>query len=429
MQGTNLNRIQVTIIFITFSFQLKALPDGPFPVDTVYNKNIKTVQLFRKGWEFSYPVLELNDNKSLLLSFDDLDDKSKSYNYKVVHCDADWMPSRLSSSEYIEGFDQNTVSNYESSVSTNIPYIHYSIKLPNEHLSLKLSGNYVIFVYEDNNEDNPVLVKRFVIEEPFVQINANIRRSILPNYQNTSQEVNFTVTHSSYPIDNPDQSIKVVVVKNNNWRTSVTGLKPMIINNTDIVYENDEKNIFPGGNEYRSFDIKDLKYQSANIQSINFINNSYQVDLKPDKPRNHTGYFFNEDLNGKYLIQNKQGSTPNTDAEYVHVNLTLSMDEPVDDGDVYVTGGFSDYLCYEDNRMTYNSGRKAYEADLLVKQGYYNYQYVLQTKETHVLDEGYFEGNYYETENEYAIFVYYCPYGSRYDHLVGIKVINSLKNK
>ncbi len=428
MKITLFIKLVLLIIAIGVSLSMKALPpNGPYPVDTVLKKSIKTVQLFRKGWEFSYPVLELKNDKFLSFSFDDLDENSKNYNYTVIHCDMDWMPSRLSPSEYIDGFEQNPLVNYESSVSTNISYIHYYLKIPNEHLSLKLSGNYVLLVYEDNNVETPVLIKRFVVTEELVQIFANVRRSVLPDYENTSQEVNFRISHHSFQIDNPDQTIKIAVVKNNNWRSAVSDIKPMQINNDEIVYENDEKNIFPGGNEYRSFDIKDLKYQEADIKSINFINNRYEVILKPDKPRNNTGYFYNEDLNGKYLIQNKQGTTPNTDAEYVHVHMSLAMDDVVNEGDVYVIGGFTDYTCYENNRLTYNTDHKTYEADILVKQGYYNYQYVLKTKGSNKADESFFEGNYYETENDYAIYVYYCPFGSRYDQLIGVKVINSLK--
>ena len=427
MRWSNYKIFVVVFSLINLDIPLKALPEGPFTSDTILSQNIKTVQLFKKGWEFSYPFLELSNKKGLLLCFDDLDDKSKSYSYTILHCDAGWMPTHISSSEYMEGFQQNPVTSFEPSQSTNIPYFHYSIKIPNERFSLKISGNYVVIVYEDNNEDNPVLIKRFVVTEQTVQLFATIRRPTVETYQNTGQEVDFKIVHPGYELDNPEQTLKIVVVKNNNWRAAVSGFKPVSMNENEISYENDEKNIFLGGNEFRSFDCKDLKYQPANIQSINFINNDFQIVLKPDKPRNRTGYFYNEDLNGKYLVQNKQGTTPNTDAEYVHVHLSLSLYDPPDDGDIYVNGGFSDFTCYKENRMNYDADQKLYVADLLVKQGYYNYQYVWMPKNSNKADESYFEGSYFETENDYAIYVYYSPYGSLYDHLIAVKVINTLK--
>ncbi len=419
----------IIILIITIFINLNniALPDGPYPADTVLSSNIKTVQLFRKGWEFSYPVLELRNDKYLILSFDDLDENSKTYNYTIVHCDADWTPSRISTSDYIDGFVQNPVSNYESSSGTYVSYIHYTIKIPNEHLAIKLSGNYVLLVYEDNNQDNPVLIKRFAVTENLVQIKVNTRRAVLPDFENTSQEVNFTVAHPSIQMDNPVQSVKVVVVKNTNWRSVVSGFIPTQITNDEIIYENDSKNIFPGGNEFRSFDIKDLKYQTSNIQSFAYIGNKVLVNLKPDKPRNLDGYAYYEDLNGKYLIQNKQGTNSNTDADYVQVHMSLALENPVNEGDVYVTGGFDEFTCYESSKLNYNANNKTYEKDILVKQGYYNYMYVLKPKGSNIVDEGYFEGNYYETENDYAIYVYYCPFGGLYDQLIGFKVVNSLK--
>jgi hypothetical protein len=385
-----------------------ALPEGPFP-DAVFDRNIKTVEFYKEGWEFSYPILEINDSKSLLLSFDDLDAKYKNFNYIVVHCDADWMPSRISYTEYMDGFYQNPLNDYQSSFSTHVPYNHYSLQIPNDNVKLKLSGNYVLLVYEGSNEDEPILIKRFVMVDQQVKLVPEIKRATLPAYQN------------------PYQTVNVTIVKNNQWKFSIEHLKPLFIRNTELIYNFEDKNLFLGGNEYRAFDIKSLKYQSANIQSIKFTDNSWQVALKPDRPRDRISYLYNEDLNGKYLIQNQQGVNAATDAEYAHILFTFPMDAPLVDGDIYVYGGFSDFNCYDDNRMTYNIERKAYELDILVKQGYYNYQYVYIPKKSSVLDERYFEGSFYETENDYVIYVYYRPFGSRYDHLIAVKISNSLR--
>ncbi|HEY4787852.1 MAG TPA: DUF5103 domain-containing protein [Bacteroidales bacterium] len=418
------NLLTVLLLFTCLEF-CSALPQGPFP-DAVFSKNIKTVQFYKEGWEFSYPIVDLNDNKPLLLSFDELESGPKNLNYIIVLCDADWMPSRLSYSEYLDGFYQNTIPSYQVSFNTHIPYTHYSLKVPNENAKVKLPGNYIVLVYEDN-EDNPLLIKRFVAVDQKISIEANIKRPTIPKFQNNYQEVDFSLLYPDYPLENPYQTVKVVVVKNNQWKFSITDLKPLFLKTNELDYNYEDKNLFPGGNEYRSFDIKSIKYQSANIQSIVLGNDTWVVTLKPDKPRDKVSYLSNEDLNGKYLIQNQEGTNPDNDAEYAHVIFRFPMETPLPDGDIYVYGGFSDYNCYDDYKMTYNTEHNAYELNMLVKQGYYNYQYVYLPRNSNDVDERYFEGSHYETENDYVFYVYYRPFGSRYDKLIGVQVANSLK--
>jgi hypothetical protein len=404
------------------------VPEGMLP-DAVFNKNIKTVEFYKEGWEFAYPILEINDSKTLSFSFDDLDTKYKTYNYTIVHCEADWTPSRISPPDYLDGFYPNLLTQYEASASVHIPYYHYKLQIPNENVRLKISGNYVLLIYTES-DDKPFIMKRFVVVDQRVTIEPQIRRPVLPIYQNNYQEVDFTINYSEYPIVDPLQSLKVVVVKNNQWKFSSTDFKPVFIHNAELVYNSEDKNLFLGGNEFRSFDTKSLKHIQANMQAIDYQGDSWKVTLRPDKARDAMGYYYNEDINGKFLIQNQEGTNPTTDAEYAHVLLTFAAPEALPDGDIYAYGGFADFNCYDDNRMKYNPDRGAYELDLLVKQGYYNYQYVyVPKKQKETVDERYFEGSYYETENDYVIYVYYRPFSSRYDKLIGVKVVNSLKRR
>jgi hypothetical protein len=405
---------------------LKAIPDGPLP-DAIFDKNIHTVVFQKENINFSYPILELNDQTPLELSFDELNEQDKNLNYSVVFCDADWMPSRLSYTEYMDGFFQNSLFQYRSSFNTNVPYRHYEIKVPNENVTLKLPGNYVLMVYEGGNDNEPVLMKRFVVVDSRVMIKAKVHRPVIPAYQNGFQEVDFSVLHPDYPIDNPYQTVKVAIVKNNQWNNSITGLNPLFIRDYELTYNYEDKNLFPGGNEYRSFDTKSLKYQQANVKSIDFIHNQYEVVLNPDKKRNRLPYLYQNDLNGQFLVQNQQGQDSTVDAEYVWIKFTLLSFEEVPDGNVYVVGGFTDNNCYDDNKMVYDSEKGDYELRMLVKQGYYNYQYVFQDNKGN-MDEQLLEGNYYETENNYVIYFYYRPYGQRYDSLLGVLVVNSITN-
>jgi hypothetical protein len=405
-----------------------AIPNGPLP-DATFDKNIRTVQFYKEGWEFSYPILEFGDNKQLILCFDVLENQYKNYTYSVIHCNADWTQSRIPFQEYMDGFFQNSLFDYQQSFSTHLPYMHYELKIPNENVKLKLSGNYVVLVYEDGNDNEPVLIKRFTIVEPKVQINARVKRPTLPKFNDRFQEVDFTVIHSDFSIENPYQTIKVAIVKNNLWKFSITDLKPLFIRDKEIVYDYEDNNLFPGGNEYRSIDTKTLKYQQANFQSIDFAGDKYEVVLKPEKRRDLNAYFSYDDLNGKFLVQNQQGSDAKVDAEYVNVKFRLQSFQPVLEGDVYVFGGFTDFNCYDDYKMIYNKDEQMYELNALIKQGYFNYLYVLKPQSKDDVDEQFFEGSYYETENDYIIYVYYKPFGGRYDQLIGSCIVNSIKFK
>ncbi len=405
-----------------------ALPQGPMP-DSVFAQNIKTVLLYKQGWEFSYPILQLNNNEPLVFSFDEIYSKAKNYNYSVVLCDADWVPTRLSFMEYMDGFFQNPLNNYDPSFSTYIPYTHYSLQIPNENVKLKLSGNYALVVYENGNDDEPILIKRFIVADDKVDIVCEVNRPVLPEYQDEYQQLNFSIQHTNYMIDNPQQTVKINIVKNGMWRFSVGNINPQYIRDDAIMYHSPDKNLLLGGNEYRSFDLKSLKYQSANIESINYIGETFKIVLNPDSPRKRNAYFYNEEFNGKYLIQNQQGHTPENDAEYVHVLFSFKRDINLDEGDIYVFGAFTNFTCSNNNKMIFNSEKGVYELDMLVKQGYYNYQYVFMPNNSNQADETYFEGSYYETENDYLILVYHRPYGARYDQLISAKVVNSLKRQ
>lgn len=422
------SKIKMYLIFVLIgvaaTIKVMAVPEGPLP-DAVFDRDIRTVRFFKEGWEFGYPILEVGNDRPLLLQFDVLNSNSKNYNYSVVHCDADWMPSRMSYTEYMDGFYQNSLVNYKNSFSTHVPYQHYELRLPNEELRLKLSGNYAVLVYESGEEDKPVLIKRFTVIDPKVEIAGRVRRPTLTKFQDEYQEVDFTIFHPEYPIDNPHQTLKVVIVKNNQWKLSINDLKPLFIRDKEIVYDLEEKNLFPGGNEYRSFDTKSVKHQLPNLAYFGYRQNRYEVDLVPDKTRANSPYFTLDDLNGKYSVENQQGSEPNTDADYVNVRFSLRSFEEVPNGSVYVYGAFNDFNTYDDCKMTYNAETQHYELDYLVKQGYCNYQYVFKPSTSDDIDDTLFEGSFYETENDYVIYVYYRPFGSRFDSLIGYKVLNS----
>ncbi len=393
----------------------------------IYKENIKTILFHKQGWELTYPIINLNSEDKLKLSFDDLDGDIKDYYYTIIHCDANWQPSDLLPADYIEGFIENQIQDYKYSFNTLYRYIHYNLIIPNENIQPKISGNYILKVYEDYDETNLVLTKRFVIVEHKVTISANVKRATLLDLRKSSHEIDFTLSYSAYSINNPYRDIKVVIAQNNRWDNVITNLKPLFVKYNELVYDYEEDNVFSGGSEYRYFDIKSVRYQSDRIWKIHYEKPYYHIYLFNDEKRTFKIYYFYQDLNGKCFIKVQEGEDSEVEADYVYVHFTLPYDSPIIDGNIYVFGGLSDWSFNTNNQMKYNFDKKAYELTLLLKQGYYNYEYVHLKDGSKVADNTFIEGSHYETENDYIIYVYHRDVNSRYDKLIGFEIVNSLR--
>ncbi len=398
-------------------------PGGIFP-DAVFNDQIKTVQLHKADWETSYPISHIDDQNPLVLEFDELGKTAKNYSYKITHCDADWRQSRLIVNEYATGFPTNYIRHYDYSFNTLIPYVHYSISLPNEDVVLKVSGNYAITVFEDN-EDNPVLCKRFCITESMVTIAATAGQARQTAKQREFQQVDFVIRTGNYAIENAAQDVKVVILQNGQWYTALTGLRPLFIRPGELDYRHESATLFPAGNEYRPLDIKSIRYTSTLMQAIEFERPTYHFYPYVDEPRDAGHYLFYEDLDGKYSIQAEKAASPQIEADYVYVHFSLRTNEHTD-GQVYVFGAYNDYATNRENLMLYNSDKRQYEATIMLKQGYYNYVYAFVPNKDKTINDTMLEGNYFDTENDYIIFVYHRGRSARYDRLIGINVCNTL---
>ncbi|MFH0893844.1 MAG: DUF5103 domain-containing protein [Bacteroidota bacterium] len=396
--------------------------------DYVYKNNIRSVRLHKVGWVTAAPILEMGSDLKILLSFDDLDADHKTFAYTVVHCDAQWQPSDLMQSEYIDGFPENYISYYAFSFNTIQRYSHYELQLPNENMKLTRSGNYLLKVYAEGNPDDVILTRRFVVLESSLSIQAGVRKSASLKEREAAQEVYFTINTGKFSIADPYSDLKIVVLKNWRWDNAFTTAGPKMIRGSELVYDFPGDIIFPGGNEYRYFDTRTLKIKTQRVQSYTIDSSKlYTVNLYCEEKRSKNYYTFN-DINGNYSIDNLDGfRDDNLDAEYNWVSFCLRSEEPVDSGGVYVFGGFTDWECRPEGKMKYNQATGTYDAKIFLKQGYYNYSYALLENRKKEPLETPFEGSFNETENEYTILVYYRAPGTIYDKLIGLVSVNSMK--
>ena len=394
----------------------------------IFSDKIKTVELFKEGWNLSNPVMKLHSSDRLLLQFDLIGNETETYYYSFIHCDKDWKRSGISPTDYLTGYPENQIEEYKPSFNTTVNYYHYKLSFPNERIEIKLSGNYILIVYPIGEPDKPVLTRRFMITEDVVRLSAIAQRPQMADSYNTGQQINFTVDYTGMNISDPYHDISSFILQNGQWTNAKRNLKPDFVGNNELKYNSlSEKNIFPGGNEFRYFDIKSIRYQSEYIQKIEFTENNYHIFLYPSENREFKPYFYWQDFNGKYYIAVQEGRDMETEADYLWVFFTLGSKYKVTGGNMYVTGSLSDWSFDGKNLMTYDPDKAEYQCSMLLKQGWYNYEYIFLKNGEKTAEPSLFEGNHYETENDYLIIIYYRSPRDRYDRIIGSVIVNSAR--
>jgi hypothetical protein len=391
----------------------------------VYQPNIRTVILEPLNRELTNPVIYLKSNEKLLLKFDDLNEDPGSYSYKFIHCSANWTPSQLSETEYLDGFFTEQISSWRHSVSTRQPYFHYQVEFPTNNMKIKISGNYLLVVFETSDPDKVVLTRRFFVRENNVSIDARIHQATIIDFRYSHQEVDFSLI-TTLPLRNPYKDLKVHIVQNNRWDIVNKNLKPLFVVDGVMDYNLEEDNIFPGTNEFRFADLRTLQFQTPSMEDIGADSASGLnfVLLKKDQRRATERYSVIDDINGYYLIKIYDNRDGDYEGEYVKARFRLAANEPFDSSNVYVFGQLNDWKLDTLNRMTYSEKERAYVLDLILKQGYYNYHYVVRGTSTRP-STSQTEGDRYEARNEYAFYIYWQDPTLAYDRLVGQAVFYS----
>lgn len=390
--------------------------------------NIRTVRFLTKGLDLSLPMLSMGTSDRIAFSFDDLDADRKDYYYTVKLCNYDWTPSQIQAFEYLDGFEHNQINNFNYSYGTLQPYTHYSVELPNDDMRLTKPGNYVLLVYLDDDPEQVVLTHRFYISEQRVHIKGIAQPAVNVRYRKTHQQVNFTVDHPGYQIDNPFDEVKVVILQNHRSDNAISGLRPTFVQDQKLIYNYEEGNIFPALKEFRWLDTRSIMVLEERIKMRERMLGREHVWIAPDNIRSYDKYFFRRDINGNFLIDVREMDVPDLNADYVHVHITVPFSNPLPTGDLYVMGGFNYWQKTAENLMAYNESRQAYEATLILKQGYYNYLIGFLEHLEAEMDFDLIEGNYFETENDYTVFIYHRPFGQVFDALIGVRTFNTIIN-
>jgi len=418
------HRILLLTCLLAFSWNLFA---WDFPNENrVYDPKINTVLLHKDGFEMAMPVIALNSREQLKLSFDDLDVSLKSYRFTIRHCSAEWETTTdLLVTDYIYGMQDELIEKFDYSYNTTVEYINYTAYTPSYNMKPRISGNYLLIVYLEDPE-MPVITRRFmVVESSSASVDARVVRSDGPMESYSKQRVDFTVSMAGFIWSNPTKEIKVVILQNERWDNAIRNPKPRFVRGSELDFTYDPTLVFDGGNEFRALDIKSLRYQTENIRLIEW-DYAYHVYMLDDLSRARKNYTLYRDINGRKLIQNEEyAENSSIEADYAWVHFSIPSNSMIPGGKFYLMGALADYRMAPPNEMVFDPQTKRYTCSLYLKQGFYDYQYVFKPDDSTVGYASFFEGNHWETENQYTIFVYWRPLSGLYDQLVAVRDINS----
>jgi len=408
----------ITFILITLVSFISFSQNSIF-FDEVFKDEIKTVQLLSKNGHFSYPIINLFSDEKVVLSFDDLDPNNKVYDYQytIIHCNSDWTKSSLVYNDYCEGFEENEIYDHRNSFNTLVNYVNFNLELPNDDVEFKLSGNYIVFVYKDYDIYDTVLTKRFSVSENSAVIDGAVINPQINAYRANYQQVDFSITSGAFSNGNNLQHLKVNVLQNNRPDVAKNNLNPDFINGNTLKFSNPNTLTFKAGNEFRFFDAQNIRFASEKIAKIE-LEDEYNFFLVPEAERKR--YFYHEDVNGRYFINNQLGNSPNSDADYIKVHFYLPRDYDYPNNNIYIFGELSNWQLLPDFQMDYNYTHNVYQKTILLKQGYYNYCFKLKNEDIFPI-----EGSFYETTNDYVIYVYLHDFRMNYDKLIGVSVVSN----
>lgn len=391
--------------------------------------NIKTPQLTRYGDQLSLPIYRLGSDDRIALEFDDLDNDVKSYYYTYVLCDYNWKPSNLSSFDYIKGFTQNRITSYRYSSVALTRYTHYEAILPERDVMPIKSGNYILKVYLDSDTSKTQFEMRLLVVDQKASVLGEVVQPFTPDLYKTHQKLRFSVMLQGINAFSAAQQVKVVILQNNRWDIAQRDIPPTFTRGNSLEFNSENIGIFPAGKEWRWADLRSFRLQSDRVDSGSYQKRSTELFMVTDRDRNGERYVYFADINGGYIITTYESVNPLWQGDYatVHFYLQPPNGEPYPNMNVYLAGQYTSYQTTDAWKLNFNLATGKYEGDWFMKQGYYNYSYIVENAETGERRD--IEGNYWETENRYTVLVYYKSLSDRNDQLLGIGEIRSRSDR
>jgi hypothetical protein len=395
---------------VSFSQEKEVLP--PF--------YIKTVSFVQNG-QNAVPLFLLGD--TFQLQFDDLHGTEDNYYYKITHCDYDWKPSQLSVNEYLGGFDEQRIQEYSNSFNALQIYSHYKLTFPNKLTQLKVSGNYIISILNENRE--VVFSRKVIIYEDLVAVPMQVKRARTNANLQYKHNLDFAVKSNAITFQSPLTNVKVLLMQNGRFDNAISNIKPMYTMGNDLIYKYDTETQFWAGNEYLFFENKNIRVATNSIAHVDSNSGLYSCYLYTNNARASQQYTYWPDINGNFLITNLNAENSEIESDYAWIYFSLSAPAYYLDRNIYVTGMFNNYALTDENKMDYNEKKGIYEKAMMIKQGFTNYSYSIGDGKGKIDAENAIDGNFWQTENNYHAIIYYRENNQRYDRVIGKGIATS----
>ena len=382
---------------------------------------IRSLQVVANQDWLSPPVIRLGSDDVIHVAFDELSHNFHRYVYRLEHCEEDWTPSEeIFESDWLEGFNDNIIDDYQNSVNTTVAYTHYTLQIPNERCRLTMSGNYRLHILDEDQEGEEVAVAEFRVTEESMTLLLAATTNTDIDTNGSHQQLSMSLGFGSNVVTRPDEQIRTVVMQNQREDNLRRNVGPNLTSTNGLEWTHNRQLIFQGGNEYHKFEVLDPSHPTMGIDFIRWDGTYFQVWPYLNEPR--PNYIYDEDADGAFYIRNSDNVENDTASDYVWINYRLKAPR-LPEGCVVIDG---QWATSADDRyqyvMNYNEAESLYTARILQKQGYYSYQYLWLKDDgtTHLLPS---EGNFFETENRYQAFVYYKGTGERTWRLVAYRQI------
>ncbi|MDH8702599.1 hypothetical protein M2138_001967 [Dysgonomonadaceae bacterium PH5-43] len=412
---------RIYILSLLFILFIQVIQGQSYRTES-FSTRIQTLQVLHyENWEKA-PIINLHSNEQIEISFDLLGVSPEYFTYRIIHCDAEWTKSQLVESEYMFGLQNNLINDYNNSFNTRMDYVNYKLKIPNDDVSLRVSGNYVVQVFTQTGSE-PVLNACFSVVEPSVSVDMKLSSITDKGANSKYQAVSFDINYGN-EVKSPIQDFKIYVQQNNRTDNQAKLVKPLRVQNGKAIYDHNPSLIFDAGNEYRSFEIITTLYAGMHVESLEYHAPYYHSILSPDFPRNNRSYTFDNDINGKIYIRNKDAYDSNIEADYQFVHFYIPCDQPLVD-DVYILSNALHNILDDRSKMEFSYNDRGYVKTLFLKEGYYSYMYVTKKEGSELATTNIIEGDFFQTENEYRVMIYSRTIGMRYDKLVGVETLQS----
>ena len=382
--------------------------------------NIKTASFVQSN-ENVVPIFKLGDG--FQFQFDDLFGKEANYYFEIVHCDYNWNPTDIPKTEYMTGFDGQRIIQYENSVNTLQIYSHYKLPIPNQYMQLRISGNYVLKLLDESRE--VILTRKFIIYEDLVTVPMQIKRARTPNYLDYKHNIEFSIKSLVITFQNPLKNVKVTLLQNGQFNTAIKNIVPQYTIGNDLIYKYDKETQYWAGNEFLYFDNSDIRSAGNNISRVDSSSGIYNSHLYTNNARGNYPYSITPDVNGKFVVRNIGSSKSYIEADYAWAYFSLSAPSFMKNKGIYITGMFNNYSLSPEHKMDYNADKKIYEKAILIKQGFTNYQFQVADNKGNIDGESNIDGNFWQTENDYTLLVYYRDNNDRYERVIGKATANS----